>query len=38
LDGPEWLKKKKYIMELHEEKEKKFLKSPSEKSNPKKTV
>ncbi len=37
LDGPEWLKKKKYIMELHEEKEKEFLKSLSEKSKPKKT-
>jgi len=37
LDGPEWLKKKKYIMELHEEKEKEYLKSLSEKSKPKKT-
>jgi GPH family glycoside/pentoside/hexuronide:cation symporter len=37
LDGPEWLKKKKYIMELHEEKEKEFLKSLSEKPKPKKT-
>ena len=27
LHGPEWLKKKKYIMELHEQKEKEYLKS-----------
>lgn len=25
LDGPEWLKKKKYIIELHEKKEKEYL-------------
>ena len=37
LDGPEWLKKKKYIMELHDEKEKEYLKSLSEKSKPIKT-
>ena len=37
LDGPEWLKKKKYIMELHEEKEKEYLKTLSEKSEPVKT-
>jgi len=31
LDGPEWLKKKKYIMEIHEEKEKQYLESISKK-------
>ena len=25
LDGPEWRKKKKYIMELHEKKEKEYI-------------
>ncbi|MBY9015949.1 MAG: MFS transporter [Candidatus Lokiarchaeota archaeon] len=29
LDGPEWLDKKKHIMELHEEKEKEYLQSLS---------
>ncbi len=29
LDGPEWLGKKRYIMELHEEKEKEYLQSIS---------
>ena len=37
LDGPEWLNKKRHIMELHEEKEKEFLKSLSEKFKPEKT-
>jgi len=37
LDGPEWLKKKKHIMALHEEKEKEYLKSLSEKPKPIKT-
>ena len=31
LDGPEWLKKKKYIMELHEQKEREYLQKLSEK-------
>ena len=31
LDGPEWLDKKKHIMELHEEKEKEYLRSLPEK-------
>ncbi len=30
LDGPEWREKKRYIMELHEEKEKKYHQSLSE--------
>ena len=30
LDGPEWLEKKRHIMELHEEKEKKYHQSLSE--------
>ena len=30
LDGPEWLDKKRHIMELHEEKEKKYRQSLSE--------
>ena len=30
LDGPEWLEKKRHIMELHEEKEKKYRQSLSE--------
>jgi GPH family glycoside/pentoside/hexuronide:cation symporter len=37
LDGPEWLKKKKHVMELHEQKEKEYLRSLSEKSKPIKT-
>ena len=32
LDGPEWLKKKKQILQLHEEKEKQFLESLSKRS------
>ncbi len=35
LDGPEWLDKKRYIMELHEEKEKEYLQSLSEKKESK---
>jgi len=31
LDGPEWLDKKRHIMKLHEEKEKEYLQSLSEK-------
>lgn len=31
LDGPEWLKKKKYIMELHEQKEREYLQKLSKK-------
>ncbi|MHA1354780.1 MAG: hypothetical protein ACTSR1_06380 [Candidatus Heimdallarchaeota archaeon] len=27
LDGPEWIEKKKYILELHEQKEKEYLQS-----------
>ncbi len=30
LDGPEWLKKKKYIMQLHEQKESEYLQKLSE--------
>ena len=35
LDGPEWLDKKRHIMELHEEKEKKYHQSLSEKKKSK---
>jgi len=35
LDGPEWLDKKRYIMELHKEKEKEYLQSLSEKKESK---
>lgn len=31
LDGPEWLKKKNYIMELHEQKEREYLQKLSKK-------
>jgi len=34
LDGPEWLNKKKHIMELHKEKEKEYLKLLSENKKP----
>ncbi|GAG62568.1 unnamed protein product, partial [marine sediment metagenome] len=36
LDGPEWLKKKKYIMELHEQKEREYLQKLSEEQKLKK--
>jgi GPH family glycoside/pentoside/hexuronide:cation symporter len=35
LDGPEWLDKKRHILELHEEKEKEYLQSLSEKKKSK---
>ncbi|NHJ19293.1 MAG: hypothetical protein EAX91_00010 [Candidatus Lokiarchaeota archaeon] len=34
LDGPEWLEKKKHIMEVHKKKEKSYLESLSKKSKP----
>jgi hypothetical protein len=33
LDGPDWLQKKKQILKIHEEKEKKFLESLSKKKD-----
>jgi GPH family glycoside/pentoside/hexuronide:cation symporter len=33
LDGPEWLNKKRHIMELHEEKEQEYIQSLKKKSN-----
>jgi len=34
LDGPEWIEKKKYILELHEQKEKEYLQSLERKKDP----